>query len=253
VPAVAKNVPAGYDMRDFPAFAVTVDIVILSVVDGVLLVLLIERKDKPFKKAWALPGGFKRPDETLDEAAQRELREETGVEAPRHLAQFGAYGDPQRDPRGNVVTVGYLAVTPEVGEIMAGTDASDARLWPVSEALDGDLQLAFDHRTILRDAVDRAAADLESSDLATAFVGPTFTLTELQRVYEAVWDDELDTANFRRSLSSAPAPDAFVLPTGVRAATSGRSGRPPELFSAGASWLDEGSPVKRPRKKSRPS
>jgi 8-oxo-dGTP diphosphatase len=245
---VAKNVPAGYDMRDFPSFAVTVDIVILSVVDGALLVLLVQRKDKPFKKAWALPGGFKRPDETLDEAARRELREETGVEAPRHLAQFGAYGDPQRDPRGNVVTVGYLAVTPEVGEIMAGTDASDARLWPVSEVLDGDLPLAFDHRTILRDAVDRAAADLESSDLATAFVGPTFTLTELQRVYEAVWDDRLDTANFRRSLSSAPAPDAFVLPTGVRAETSGRGGRPPELFSAGAIWSDEGSPVKRPRK-----
>jgi len=250
VPIVAKNVPAGYDMHDFPSFAVTVDIVILSVVDGALLVLLIERKAKPFKKAWALPGGFKRPEETLDEAARRELREETGVEAPRHLAQFGAYGDPQRDPRGNIVTVGYLAVTPAVGDIEAGTDASDARLWPVSEALDGDLQLAFDHHRILRDAVDRAAADLESSDLATAFVGPTFTLTELQRVYEAVWDDELDTANFRRSLS-APAPSAFVLPTGVRADTSGRGGRPPELFSAGASWSDEGSPVKRPRKRPR--
>ena len=247
----AKNVPAGYDIREFPAFAVTVDIVILSVVDGVLFVLLIERKDKPFKKAWALPGGFKRPNETLDEAARRELREETGVEAPKHLSQFGAYGDPKRDPRGNVVTVGYLAVTPEVGEIMAGTDASDARLWPVSDALDGDLRLAFDHGDILRDAVERAASDLESSDLATAFVGPTFTLTELQRVYEAVWDDELDTANFRRSLS-APAPAAFVMPTGVRAAAAGgRGGRPPELFAAGESWSDEGSPVKRPRKKPR--
>ena len=247
---MAKNLPAGYDMREFPAFAVTVDIVILSVVDGMLLVLLIERKDKPFKKAWALPGGFKRPEETLDEAARRELREETGVEAPKHLSQFGAYGDPKRDPRGNVVTVGYLAVTPEVGEIVAGTDASAARLWPVSEALDGDMRLAFDHRTILRDAVDRAAADLESSDLATAFVGPTFTLTELQRVYEAVWDDALDTANFRRSLST-PAPSAFVLPTGVRADVGDRGGRPAELFSAGRSWTDEGSPVKRPRKKPR--
>src|SRR5215204_2564844 len=128
VRSMAKNVPAGYDIREFPTFAVTVDIVILSVVDGVLLVLLIERKDKPFKKAWALPGGFKRPEETLDEAARRELQEETGVDAPRHLSQFGAYGDPKRDRRGNVVTVGYLAVTPEVGTPMAGTDASDARL-----------------------------------------------------------------------------------------------------------------------------
>lgn len=243
--------PVGYDMREFPAFAVTVDIVILSVVDGTLLALLVQRKDEPFKQRWALPGGFKRPDETLDEAARRELREETGVEAPKHLAQFGAYGDPKRDPRGNVVTVGYLAVTPEVGEIMAGTDASDARLCPVSAALDGDLELAFDHRTILRDAVERAAADLESTDLATAFVGPTFTLTELQRVYEAVWDDELDTANFRRSLST-PAPAAFVMPTGIRAGSTGRGGRPPELFAAGDGWGDEGSPVKRPRRKRGP-
>ena len=133
---MSRNVPAGYDIGEFPPFAVTVDVVILSVVDGELLVLLIERKAKPFKKAWALPGGFKRPDETLDEAARRELREETGVDAPKHLAQFGAYGDPKRDPRGNVVTVGYLAVTPEVGRIMAGTDASDARLWPVAQVLD---------------------------------------------------------------------------------------------------------------------
>ena len=125
---MSRNVPAGYDMGDYPTFAVTVDIVILSVVDGELLVLLIERKDKPFKKAWALPGGFKRPEETLDEAARRELREETGVDAPRHLSQFGAYGDPERDPRGNVVTIGYLAVTPEVSEIIAGTNASDTRL-----------------------------------------------------------------------------------------------------------------------------
>jgi 8-oxo-dGTP diphosphatase len=248
---MAKNVPAGYDIGEFPVFAVTVDIVILSVVEGQLLVLLVERKDKPFKKAWALPGGFKRPDETLDDAARRELREETGVDAPRHLSQFGAYGDPKRDPRGNVVTVGYLAVTPEVGTIMAGTDASDARLWPVAQVLDGSVTLAFDHRRILADAVERAAVDLESSDLATAFVGPTFTLSELQRVYEAVWADDLDTANFRRSLVGSP--DAsYVEPTGVRAESSGRGGRPPELFAAGGSWTEDGSPVKRPRKRSRP-
>jgi 8-oxo-dGTP diphosphatase len=251
---MATNVPTGYDMRDFPAFAVTVDIVILSVVDGELFVLLIERKAKPFKKAWALPGGFKRPDETLDEAARRELREETGVDAPKHLAQFGAYGDPKRDPRGNVVTVGYLAVTPEVGAIMAGTDASDARLWPVAQVLneagtdDPAIALAFDHRRILSDAVERAAAELESSDLATAFVGPSFTLSELQRVYEAVWADELDTANFRRSLASSPSA-SYVEPLGVRAESGGRGGRPPELFAAGGSWTSDGSPVKRPRKR----
>ena len=175
--------------------------------------LLVRRGEAPFAGAWAIPGGFKRPDETLDDAAARELHEETGVVAPRHLAQFGAYGDPGRDPRGNVVTVAYLAVTPEVGELAAGTDAADARLWAVADVLEGDLELAFDHRRILTDAVERAGAELEGSDLATAFVGPTFTLSELQSVYEAIWGDRLDAANFRRSLASEP-DAAYVEPTG---------------------------------------
>jgi ADP-ribose pyrophosphatase YjhB (NUDIX family) len=81
-------------------------------------------------------------------------------------------------PRGNVVTVGYLAVTPEVGRIEAGTDADDARLWPVADVIDGGLDLAFDHQQILRDAVERARDQLEDSDLATASVRPTFTLSE---------------------------------------------------------------------------
>ena len=197
--------PKGYDAGDYPTFAVTVDVVIMSVVDGRLMVLLVRRQADPYEGAWALPGGFKHPDESLDAAAVRELREETGVDAPKHLAQFGTYGDPGRDPRGNVVTVGYLAVTPEVGRIEAGTDADDARLWPVADVLDGPLELAFDHERILSDAVRRAGDELEGSDLATAFLGPTFTLSDLQSVYEAIWDDELDTANFRRSLSmSAP-------------------------------------------------
>lgn len=238
--------PAGYDPTEFPVFAVTVDIVILTVIDGQLHVLLVRRDADPFEGAWALPGGFKKPDETLDQAARRELREETGVRAPKHLAQFGAYGDPGRDPRTNVVTVGYLAVTPEVGTIMAGSDAADARLWLVKNALRG-IRLAFDHRKILRDAVARAADDLGESDLATAFVGPTFTLSELQSVYEALWGDELDPANFRRSLSP-PMEASYVEPTGQRASAGPRGGRPPELFRASDAW-DAGSPVRRNRKK----
>ena len=253
--------PDGYDPSAFPSFAVTVDIVILTVIDAQLLVLLVRRKADPFEGAWALPGGFKRPDESLDDAAIRELREETGVQAPRHLAQFGAYGDPGRDPRTNVVTIGYLAVTPDVGEIIAGSDADDARLWPVAEILDGPVDLAFDHERILRDAVDRAADDLDDTDLATAFVGPTFTLSELQTVYEAIWDEQLDPANFRRSLTpptsdptiaamAAPPEDIFVEPTGERAPAGPKGGRPAELFRAGRAWTD-GSPIKRSRKNRR--
>lgn len=240
--------PVGYDTSAFPSFAVTVDVVIMSVVDGQLMVLLVRRQADPFEGAWALPGGFKHPDESLDAAAFRELREETGVDAPKHLAQFGTYGDPGRDPRGNVVTVGYLAVTPEIGRIEAGTDADDARMWPVGDVLDGELELAFDHDRILRDAVERARDQLEGSDLATAFVGPTFTLTELQSVYEAIWDDELDTANFRRSLSLSPPDAPYVVATGERAAAGPKGGRPPELFEAGDAW-SSGSPVRRTRRR----
>ena len=242
------RVPEGYDASNYPTFAVTVDVVIMSVVDGQLMVLLVRRQADPYEGAWALPGGFKHPDESLDAAAFRELREETGVDAPKHLAQFGAYGDPGRDPRGNVVTVAYLAVTPEVGRIEAGTDADDARLWPLGDVLDGGLDLAFDHDRILCDAVERARDQLEGSDLATAFVGPTFTLSELQSVYEAIWDDELDTANFRRSLSMTPPDSSYVVSTGERAAAGPKGGRPPELFSAGDAWSD-GSPVRRSKRR----
>jgi 8-oxo-dGTP diphosphatase len=250
------TLPKGYDPADYPRFAVTVDVVILTVTDGDLQVLLVRRGGAPFKDHWALPGGFKRPDESLDDAARRELHEEAGIDALAHLAQFGAYGDPKRDPRGNIVTVGYLAVTPSVGALQAGTDADDARLWSVAEVLDGGLDLAFDHERILRDAVERAAERLEDTDLATAFVGPRFTLSDLQSVYEALWGEELDPANFRRSVLSASPVDeiAYVEATDERAPSTSKGGRPPALFAASPAWQSTGSPVKRSRRRSpRPS
>ena len=209
-----SGVPPDYDPSQFPSFAVTVDVVILTMSGGRLHVLLISRGVPPFEGMWAVPGGFKRPDETLDEAAQRELAEETGVDAASLLAQFRAYGDPGRDPRMNVVTVAYLAVLPTVGGVVAGTDAAAAALLPVADVLDGKLELAFDHERIVRDAVERVRIDLEVRGIATAFVGPTFTLAELRAVYEAVWGVELDSANFRRSLLSD---GGWVIPTGRRA------------------------------------
>src|SRR5450759_2945805 len=105
-----------------------------------LHVLLVRRGVAPFEGMWAIPGGFKRPTETLDEAANRELAEETGVDRASLLTQFGAYGDPGRDPRMNVVTIAYLAVLREAGAVVAGTDAADAALIPVSEALNGKIE-----------------------------------------------------------------------------------------------------------------
>jgi 8-oxo-dGTP diphosphatase len=163
----------------------------------------------------------------------------------------------RRELRTNVVTIAYLAVTSEVGEIIAGSDADDAALWPVAEIIDGPIDLAFDHEQILHDAIDRAADELDNTDLATAFVGPPFTLSELQNVYEALWGDDLDAANFRRSLSppitsAMSIPDAlFIEPTGERAAAGPRGGRPAEIYRAGQAW-ETGSPIKRSRKQKKP-
>ena len=209
--------PSEYDASKFPAFAVTVDVVILTMVEGVLHALLVRRGEEPFEGMWALPGGFKRPDENLDEAARRDLSEETGVDVKSLLTQFGAYGDPGRDPRMNVVTVAYLAVLRDVGPIAAGTDAEHAALVPVSDILEERIELAFDHLRIVRDAVDRVRVDLEVSGIATAFVGTTFTMAELRAVYEAIWGVQLDAANFRRSLVGE---DGWVIPTGRRSAAA---------------------------------
>src|SRR5256714_13516471 len=141
----------------------------------------------------------------------------------------------------NVVTVAYLAVLREVGEIVAGTDAADAALVPVSEALNGKSELAFDHAQIVRDAVERVRVDLELRGIATAFVGPTFTLAELRAVYEAVWGVHLDAANFRRSVVTE---DGWVTPTGRRARPGATGGKPAELYRAGRMWKSA-SPIRR--------
>ena len=233
--------PTGYDPSQFPAFAVTVDVVVLTMVEGTLRVLLVSRGEAPYEGMWAIPGGFKRPTETLDEAAKRELREETGVDAASLLAQFGAYGDPGRDPRMNVVTVAYLAVLRDVGTVVGGSDAAAAALIPVSDVLNGKVTLAFDHLKIARDAIERVRVELEVSGVATAFVGSTFTLAELRAVYEAVWGVQLDAANFRRSVV---AEDGWVVPTGRRARPGPSGGRPAELYRAGEAW-EHGGPIQR--------
>ena len=163
------------------------------------------------------------------------------MDAASLLTQFGAYGDPERDPRMNVVTVAYLAVLRDVGAVVAGADAADAALAPVSDVLDGKLDLAFDHLRIVRDAIERVRAELEVSGIATAFVGATFTMAELRAVYEAIWGVQLDAANFRRSVV---AEGGWVIPTGRRAPPGPAGGRPAELYRAGRAWKD-GGPIHR--------
>jgi 8-oxo-dGTP diphosphatase len=207
--------------------SVTVDLVVLTIRHGELCGLLVERGVPPYQGRWALPGGFVHLDEDLLAAAERELREETGLAtAPGHLEQLRTYGEPGRDPRGRVVSVAYLALLPDLPAPVAGSDAAGASWHLVLVAA-----LAFDHDRILADGVQRARAKLEYTPLATAFCPPEFTIAELRAVYEAVWGTGLDPRNFHRKATTT---DGFVVPTGQRAQ---RVGRPAELYRRGAAQV----------------
>ncbi|WP_033338207.1 NUDIX hydrolase [Catenuloplanes japonicus] len=209
--------------------AVTVDLVLLTIRAGALHVLLIRRGIPPFKGRWALPGGFVLSGEDLEDAARRELREETGLDPTAgHLEQLGTYGTPDRDPRGRVFTVAYLALLPDLPAPVAGSDAAGAD-WLAIEGLE---DLAFDHDRILADGVERARAKLEYTPLATAFCPPEFTIAELRGVYETVWRARIDARNFHRKVTGA---DGFVEATGQ--SVTRERGRPAQLFRRGPAAL----------------
>lgn len=213
-----------------PAVMLAVDLVILTLRESLLQVLLIERGVEPYKGAWALPGGFlQHSEEDITAAAHRELAEEAALNAETlHLEHLGVYGTPGRDPRGRVVSVAFLAIAPRLPEPTAGTDAARARWQRADRVLSGDIDLAFDHRRILEDGVERARGKLEHSALATAFCGPTFTITDLQKVYEAVWGIPLDPRNFYRKVQRT---NGFIVAAGPE--RKGVTGRPARLFRAG--------------------
>lgn len=146
------TVPPDYDPADFPPFAVTCDTAVFTTRDSHLMVVLIQRANHPHRGKWALPGGFVDIDEDLDVAAIRELEEETGI-AVNDVTQIGAYGTPGRDPRMRVVSIAYVADLEDLADPVGGSDASDARLWPVDQVLADPTFLAFDHHEILTDAV----------------------------------------------------------------------------------------------------
>ncbi len=200
--------------------AVTVDITVFTVRNDELNILLIKRAEPPFQGGWAIPGGFVMEDEDLEEAAARELVEETGV-CDVYLEQLYSFGAPGRDPRGHTVTVAYSALIPSDNlELTASTDAEDAAWF----AIDKLPELAFDHDEILEVALDRLVAKLEYSTLAFQLMPEAFTLTELQHVYELIERKEIDKRNFRKRILALNA----IEPTGEEK----REGphRPAKLF-----------------------
>lgn len=198
-----------YEPGAYARPSVTVDLVILTVVDRDLKVLLVHRAEHPFKGRWALPGGFVRVSddrkdqgEDLDAAAVRELEEETGLSHATSgrifLEQVRTFGKPGRDPRMRVISVAYYAlVRPTLVHLVrAGGDVSKARWFSAAELpAEG---LAFDHHEILDCAVARARADLDRTTIAFELVAETFTIQELRAVHEAIRGEPLDPGNFRK-------------------------------------------------------
>lgn len=182
----------------YPHPAVTTDVALFTLREQQLQLLLIKRGNEPHAGSWALPGGFLEIDEDLEECAKRELEEETGISGV-YLEQLYTFGNPKRDPRERVISVTYYALIPSNRlQLKASSDAADAA-WFSLERLP---ELAFDHDEIIELARNRLAAKMTYSTIAFQFMPETFTLSELQSVYEILRNEPLDKRNFRKWMLS---------------------------------------------------
>ena len=209
-------------LSDYPQPSVTVDLVIFTFKDNDLKILLIKRGTDPFENKWALPGGFIKMNESLEDAAKRELREETGVGGV-YLEQLYTFGDVKRDPRGRVITVSYMALVDSSNiDIKASTDASEVE-WVSAKNVDS-MQLAFDHKKILKYALKRLKWKFEYTPIAFSMLPEKFTLPQLKKIYDIVFDKKFDKRNFYKKILSLD----ILKEQGVKKDVSHR---PPTLYS----------------------
>ncbi len=204
----------------YPKPSVTVDITVFTIKDSRLKILLIKRNLAPFQNSWALPGGFVRMDESLENAAQRELEEETGVRDV-YLEQLYTFGGPNRDPRGRVITVAYMAlVNSDKLDLHPSTDASDAQ-WFDAYSLP---ELAFDHSSILHYALKRLRWKFEYTTVGFTMLSEKFTISQIQTLYEVVFNRKFDKRNFAKKIHSLN----VLQDEGI---VENTSYRPPHLYS----------------------
>lgn len=178
----------------YPHPAVTTDCVIFGFDGSELQVLLIERGIEPFKGKWAFPGGFLNMDETAEEGALRELKEETGLKNA-YIEQFNTYSDPGRDPRERVITIAHYALV-RIQEVKGGDDAAKAQWFPIDEVP----QLAFDHDRILRDAMKKLRERIHFEPIGFELLPEKFTMKDLQVLYESILDVKFDRRNFAKKM-----------------------------------------------------
>lgn len=208
------------DIHKFKKPSVAVDIVIFTIDKKELKVLLVKRKIPPFKGGWALPGGLVRIEEDLEDAAKRELQEETGVKDV-YLEQLYTFGNPKRDPRGRVITVAYMAlINSENIVLKADTDVSEVEWFSLSSLP----QLAFDHKDILDYALKRLRWKFEYTTVGFSMLPEKFTMSDLQDLYEIVFKKKFDKRNFRKKVLSLNILEPEEIKKDV-------SHRPPQLYS----------------------
>ncbi|MFA5084545.1 MAG: NUDIX domain-containing protein [Candidatus Paceibacterota bacterium] len=186
------------DIRKYEKPSVTVDIVIYTIQDNDLKVLLVKRGVEPFKGKWAIPGGFVKIHEFLEDAAKRELAEETGVKDV-YLEQLYSFGDPERDPRGRVITIAYMAlINSEKIKLSAATDVSEAQWFSLKKIQ----SLAFDHRKILDYSLKRLKWKFGYTTVAFSLLPEKFAISEVQKIYEIVFGRKFDKRNFAKKIIS---------------------------------------------------
>ena len=178
----------------YPRPAVTTDCVVFGFDGHDLKILLIERGIEPFKGTWAFPGGFLNMDETAEQGALRELKEETGLDL-RYIKQVGAFSDVDRDPRSRVITIAFYALAKK-SEVQGGDDAAKAQWFALNEIP----RLAFDHDYILRKTMETLRKDIHFEPIGFGLLDEQFTIPELQRLYEAILGVQFDRRNFYKKI-----------------------------------------------------
>ncbi len=206
------------------------DIVVFAFIEQRLKVLLVRRKFEPGVGQWALPGGFVREDESLEAAALRELHEETGLSQSAYLEQLYTFGEVKRDPRGRVISVAYIHLVnhPEKIKLRPSDDAAEANWFDINNL--PTLSFGKAHRDILEYAWQRLKWKLEYSNVALSMLPEKFTLTDLQKLYEAVYHKSIDKRNFRKKILAID----FVEPVDQ---VKQEMGRPAQLYKASTTKL----------------
>lgn len=208
------------DLKHRSFYPLSVDCVIFGFADNKLNVALIQRKKEPFKNHWAIPGGFIEESETLEQGAQRELLEETNIKNV-FLEQVHIFSKPNRDPRGRVISCAFYAlVNPKAFNILAGQDASHVKWWPINKLP----KLAFDHKLIFDTSLEKLRQSIRIKPIGFELLEEKFTLTEFQKLYEAILDKKIDKRNFRKKAAKME----FIKDSNE--ITSGKKARPAKLY-----------------------